>query len=230
MAVTESSRPSRRTLTLLLIPIITIVVVGTIGNAIHPALLKSHPMWLLAMEPRGRYLLLVANKDVALVPFVIVAVIRKLLSDPFFFILGHLYGDNAVAWVERRFDNNSGMVRRIERLFRRAAPVMVFFFPGALVCVLAGAAGMSVRAFAFFNVTGTFVVVIFYYLVAGTIEGPLNAINDFYSNNFKWLLIVSVGLTLFWLWDQRRKGKMPSLATSEEELERGEPAADEPAS
>ena len=219
--MTEPARPSRRTLTLILVPIFAIIAVGVVGNAIHPALLKTHPMWLVAMEPRGRYLLLVANKDVAFAPFLIIGVLRKLLSDPFFFLLGYLYKDNAVAWVERRFDNNSGIVRRIERLFRRAAPVMVFFFPGPLVCVLAGATGMSLRAFAFFNVVGTFCVVTFYYFFAGTIEGPLDAINGFYSRNFKWLLVVSVALTVLWLWDQRRKGKVPSLGEAEEALEGG---------
>jgi membrane protein DedA with SNARE-associated domain len=218
-------RPSRRTLTVIVTPIIVLVTIGTVGNAIHPALLKSHPMWLVAMEPRTRYLLLVANKDVALVPFVVVAVIRKLLSDPLFFLLGFLYGDNAVAWVERRFDNNSGMVRRIERLFRRAAPVMVFLFPGPLVCVLAGATGMSVPAFAVFNVVGTVVAVVFYYYLAGTIKGPLDAINNFYSHNFKWLLVLSVLLTVYWLWDQRRKGNMTSLADAEAQLEGDGPAA-----
>ena len=228
-AVDERPRPSRRTLTLILVPIIVIVAIGTIGNAIHPALLKNHPMWLVAMEPRGRYLLLVANKDVAFVPFLVIAVIRKLLSDPFFFLLGHLYGDNAVAWVERRFDNNSGLVRRIERLFRRAAPVMVFFFPGPLVCVLAGATGMRVASFVFFNVVGTFAVVTFYYFFAGTIEGPLDAINGFYGDNFKWLLVISVALTLLWLLDQRRKGKMPTLSEAEQALE-GDPSTDDSAS
>lgn len=201
-----------------------------IGNAIHPALLKNHPMWLVAMEPRTRYLLLVANKDVAFAPFLIIAVVRKLLGDPFFFVLGHLYGDNAVAWVERRFDNNSGLVRRIERLFRRFAPVMVFLFPGPLVCVLAGATGMRVATFVICNVLGTVVAVTFFYFLAESIEGPLDWINDFYSDNFKWLLAVSVSLTLLWLWDQKRKGKMPtSLAEAEDQLE-GDSTATESAS
>ena len=200
-------------------PIIVFITIGTVGNAIHPALLKSHPLLLIAMEPRTRYLLLVANKGVALLPFVAWAVARRLSSDPLFFLLGHLYGDNAVAWVERRFDNNSGMVRRIERVFRRAAPVVVFFFPGPLVCVLAGATGMNVMTFAVCNVVGTFVAVIFYYYLAGTIRGPLDAINNFYSHYFKYLLVLSIGFTLYWLWDQRRKGRMLSIADAEQALD-----------
>ena len=213
-----SQRPARRTVTLIVTPILVLIAIGTVGNAIHPALLKSHPLLLVAMEPRTRYLLLVANKNVALVPFVAWAVARRLSSDPLFFLLGHLYGDNAVAWAERRFDNNSGIIRRIERLFRRAAPVMVFCFPGPLVCTLAGATGMSVPVFAVCNVVGTFSSVVACYYLAETIKGPLDAINNFYSRYYKWLLVVSILFTLYWLWDQRRKGRMPSLEQAEEEL------------
>ncbi len=78
---------------------------------------------------------------------------------------------------------------------------------------------MSVTTFAICNVVGTAVAVTFYYNLADTIEGPLDAINGFYGDNFKWLLGVSVALTLYWLWDQRRKGKMPSLAEAEDQLE-----------
>jgi membrane protein DedA with SNARE-associated domain len=226
----DRPRPSRRTVTVIVVPIVILITIGTIGNAIHPALLKSHPLWLVAMEPRNRYLLLVANKGVPLLPFLLIAVVRKLASDPLFFLLGHIYGDNAVTWVERRFDNNSGIVRRIERLFRRAAPVMVFFFPGPLVCTLAGATDMSIALFTVCNVAGTIAAVTAFYYVAETIEGPLNAINNFYSRNFKWLLAVSIALTLYWLWDQRRKGGMPSLDEVEHELADGEAGADEAAS
>jgi membrane protein DedA with SNARE-associated domain len=206
-------------------PIIVFVIIANVGNASWSPLLRSHPLWLIAMEPRTRYLLLVANKGVPLVSFVLIGVLRRLSSDPLFFLLGHLYGDNAVAWVERRFDNNSGMVRRIERIFRRAAPVVVFLFPGPLVCVLAGATGMSVPLFALCNVVGTVVAVTGYYYLAGTIKGPLDAINRFNNRYWKWLLALSVLATLYWLWDQRRKGRGVSLSEAEHELEGDEEAA-----
>ena len=50
---------------------------------------------------------------------------------------------------------------------------MVFFFPGPLVCVLAGATGMSIPLFAICNVVGTFAAVVGYYYLAETIKGPL---------------------------------------------------------
>jgi membrane protein DedA with SNARE-associated domain len=87
------------------------------------------------------------------------------------------------------------------------------------VCVLAGATGMSITMFAICNVVGTLVAVSFYYRLAESIKGPLDAINRFYSHNFKWLLALSVLFTLYWLWDQRRKGKTMSLSEAEAVLE-----------
>jgi membrane protein DedA with SNARE-associated domain len=197
-----------------------LVLVSTVGNAVHPALLKDHPLWLIAADPRARWVLLVAHK-VDFWPMYILAVVRRLLSDPLFFLLGYLYGDRAVRWAERRFDSGTGIIKLIERIFQRAAPVLVFLFPGPLVCVMAGATGMSVLEFAALNLIGTMVTVFALYKFASLVRGPINAVNNFYSHNFKWLTAVSVGITLLWFLNQFRKGKseVQSLSNLEEELE-----------
>ena len=213
--------PSRRTLTAIVAPIIVLLIIGTVGNAIHPALLRTkggHPLLLIAMDPVTRWLLLTADR-LPLLPFFIVAVVRRLISHPLFYLLGRLYGDNAVRWAEHRFDNNTGLIRTTERLFRRGAPVMVFLVPGSLVCVLAGATGMAPWTFAILNVVGTMASTVAIYFLAQQIKGPLDAVNRFYGHYYKWLLALSIVFTLYWLWDQKRKGKMPSLEATERELE-----------
>ena len=201
-------------------PILVVIVVGTIGNAIHPSLVNNHPLWLVAMEPRNRYLLLVAEK-VSFVPFLVVATVRRLVSDPLFYLLGYLYGDSGVRWIERKMGEGGSVVRTMERGFARAAPAMVFLFPGAIVCVLAGATGMSPVLFLALNVAGTVTVVSLVYRFAELLDGPLGVVNRFYANNGRTLTILSVGLTLYWLWDQRRRGKseLQSLSTIEKELD-----------
>jgi membrane protein DedA with SNARE-associated domain len=201
-------------------PIIFLVLLSTVGNAIHPALVKNHPLWLLAAEPRNRWVILVADK-VSFWPLFVIATVRRLLSDPLFFLLGHMYGDRAVRWAERRFDGGTGVIKLVERLFHRAAPVLVFLFPGPLVCVMAGATGMNVIVFAVLNVVGTMVTVFALYEFASVVRGPVDAINRFYSHNFKWLTIISVAVTLLWFLNQFRKGKseVQSLAHLEAELE-----------
>ena len=183
-----------------------VFVVGTIGNAIHPTLVKDHPLWLVAMEPRNRFLLLVAGK-VSFWPFLIVATVRRLISDPLFYLLGYFYGERGVRWIERRMGEGGGVVRAIEHGFAKAAPVLVFLFPGAIICVLAGATGMSPVLFLVLNVLGTVTMVTLMYQLAEVLDGPLGAINRFYGNNTRTLLVISVAVTLYWLWDQRRRGR-----------------------
>lgn len=210
------------------------VVVGALGNMFHPTLLRDHPLWLVAMEPRNRFLLLVAGK-VDFVPFLVVATIRRLSSDPLFFLLGSLYGNAGVRWIEGRMGDDVGIVRAVERGFSKAAPVMVFLFPGALVCVLAGATGMSAVVFLALNVAGTIVVVTLLYRFAEVFDGPLGAVNRFYGDNTRLLTVLSVVAVVVWLWAQRRRGRsdLRSIATIEKELEEaaqeeaGHPAGEE---
>ena len=211
--------PSRRTLALVVGPILAVVAIGTLGNMFHPALLRDHPLWLVAMEPRNRFLLLVAGK-VDLVPFVAVATIRRLSSDPLFFLLGSLYGDAGVRWIERRVGDDVGIMRATERGFSKAAPLMVFAFPGAVVCVLAGATGMSPVLFLVLNLLGTVVVVTLVYEFAEAFDGPLGAVNRFYEHHTWLLSLVSIAIVGLWFLAQRRRGRseLRSIATIEMEL------------
>ncbi len=217
--VPERAPPSRRTLSLIVVPIVAIIVVGNIGNAIHPTLVNDHPLLLIAMEPRNRFLLLVAGQ-VDFVPFLVVAVLRRMASDPLFYLLGYLYGDAGVRWMERRMGDEVGFVKTLERWFVKAGPVLVFLFPGLFACVLAGATRMKPAVFLGLNVAGTVTVVTLLYQFAEVFDGPLGAVNRFYGNNGMVLTIVSVGLTVLWLANQRRQGKsdIKSVASFEEEL------------
>jgi membrane protein DedA with SNARE-associated domain len=200
-------------------PIIVLVSIGTIANAIHPTLVKNHPLLLVALEPRNRWIVLVAEK-VSFWPLLIFGTLRRLASDPLFFLLGHLYGDGAVRWAERKFDFGTGTIEKIEKVFQKAGPVLVFFFPGALVCVLAGATGMSPALFFVLNIVGTIFTVTVLYHFASVVKGPVDAINGFYGNNFKWLTLVSITLTALYIWNQWRQGKseIQSLTSLEDEL------------
>lgn len=215
----ERPPPSRRTLTLLVVPIVGLIVLGNVGNAIHPTLINNHPLLLVAMEPRNRFLLLVAGK-VDFLPFLLVAVIRRMASDPLFYLLGYLYGDAGVRWMERRMNDTVGMVKAMERWFVKAGPVLVFLFPGLFACVLAGATRMKPSVFMALNLTGTATVVTLLYNFAGFFDGPLGAVNRFYGNNGLILTIVSVTLTVGWLISQRRQGKgdIQSISRFEEDL------------
>ena len=196
------------------------LVLGTTANALTSPLLKSHPLLLIAGEARNRNLLLTANL-VDPVPFVVVGVLRRMLTDPLFFLLGHFYGDRSVAWIQRRLGGAEVLARITEDGFRRFSGLMVFLFPGALVCVLAGASRMRVRTFLLLNFTGTVAVVLLLRVFAHTIEGPIEAVQRFNDHNFKWLTAVGIVGVLGWVLLQRKQGspEYESVTDIERQLE-----------
>ena len=217
--------PSRRTLVLLVAPIIVLVIAANVGNALWPSLVEDHPLLLIALDPRNRWLILVAKK-VDMVPFFAVGIIRRLLSDPFFYALGFLYGDRAVRWVERRFAPDTGLVEWMEKRFSKLAPVLVFLFPGNLVCVLAGASKMKPLIFAITNVLGTITMLVLIWLFADAVERPVDGFTGFIGRNSRVFTALTIVFTLYWLWDQRRRGKGEPTSIAEVEKELEGPAED----
>ena len=150
------NRPSRRTVTLIVTPIIILVICGWIGDASAAYLVDHHPVWLIALNARNRNLLLVTNY-VDAAPYYIVGTLRLLLSDPLFYLLGYLYGDAAVRWMERKAPTYGKLMRSAEQFFTIAAYPLVFFAPNNFICLFAGAAGMSIPVFLVLNISGTIV-------------------------------------------------------------------------
>jgi membrane protein DedA with SNARE-associated domain len=212
--------PDRRTLVLLVAPIVVLIAVGTVANALTPVLLKEHPLLLIVLEARNRNLLAAANR-VDLVPFLVFGTFRRLLSDPLFFTLGHLYGERALHWAERRLGGGDLVVKVTREGFRRASGIMVFLFPGALVCVLAGVSRMRMRSFLALNVAGTISAVILLRLFASVLEAPIEAVLRFNDRYVWWLTGISVVLVgVFVVLERARgEGEYETIEEIERELE-----------
>ena len=97
----EGSRPrrpySRRTLALLLTPIVVLTIVGIVADALAPALIDKRPLLQIFLNPRNRYLVLAAPQ-VDPIPFFVVGFFRLVMTDPLFYLLGWRYGDAAMRW------------------------------------------------------------------------------------------------------------------------------------
>jgi membrane protein DedA with SNARE-associated domain len=212
--------PSRRTLWLLVAPLIVLVIAANVGNALWPTLLRDHPLLLIALDARNRWLVLVSAK-VSAVPFFVVGFLRRVASDPLFFALGYLYGDRAVRWVERRFAPDTGLVEWLENNFSKLAPPLVFLFPGNLVCVLAGAARMKPALFAVLNVAGTVTMLAVIWVFGDVASEPVGVFTRFVERNFRLFTGLSIAATLYFFWDQRRRGKSEVTSLSEVERELG---------
>lgn len=116
-------------------------IAGGIGVALAPALLTYSPLLLIAIAPLGRHLVLAAPVT-EFVPFLLVATGRRVITCALAYLVGRAYGEAGIAWVQARYPRAGRFVRLLERLFRRAGPLVLLVAPGPLVCALAGVTRM----------------------------------------------------------------------------------------
>lgn len=129
------------------------VAAGYVGRALAPTLLQQAPQLLLVLDQRLPSQVLAANK-VGTASFVLFATLGIALFDPIAFLLGRRQGQRAIAWAQRRLPTTYRLTRWFERMFRRTAGAPVMFLGGLPACAMAGASGISWRAFALFDGIG----------------------------------------------------------------------------
>jgi membrane protein YqaA with SNARE-associated domain len=218
------ARLSERTLlTLFLVPVTILAVAGIVANAIFPTLVADAPSLVPALTTRADRLLLVAP----LIPgelFLSVALIRELIGDPLFYLFGRRYGDVGIRWIERRSGPQARWLHTLERVFRRAAYVVVALWPINVVCLLAGATKMRPLAFFSLNLTGTIVRIGLIYYLGDLLEHPLRDIASFITRYQWYLTPITFLLVALSLWRQGRRGRGPveSVDELEDELDRAQ--------
>lgn len=218
--------PGRHTLKLLVIPIIGLIIASNVANAMWPTLQENHPLLLIALSSINRYLILV-SEQLDPVSYYVVGTARLLVSDPLFFLLGYWYGDNALAWVEKRSTTYGPLLRKGQAWFGKAAWPLVVIAPNNIVCLFAGAAGMRVVTFYALNITGTLGRLYLIRVLGETFDSPIGSFRDFVSDYQIPLIIVSVILVAFSMRREfSRGGEIDDLRHIDERLIDDEPSAD----
>jgi membrane protein DedA with SNARE-associated domain len=183
----------------LLTPYVALVVVGYVADVIGPHLITSHPLLQMVLNPRNRYLLL-ASPHVDAVPFFLIGFLRLVLTDPIGFVIGWQYGDAAISWAERRMGDETGLVRKVEQWFGKAAPVVIFIAPSFYWCVLAGASRMKVRTFVILNVSGTIARLVLFRVAGDAFRDELDSVLDWVQRYRWWLIAISAVVVLLQVW------------------------------
>src|ERR687897_2361334 len=204
--VPSRRRPSRRALTAIVVPLVTLVVLGYVGDASAATLVDRHPAWLIALNARNRNLALATNYLDAWTYYG-VGTARLLVSDPLFFLLGYWYGDAAVSWMERRTKTWGQMLRQFEQWFGKAAYPIIFIAPNSYVCLFAGAAGMPLRAFFAVNIAGTVARLWLVRRFGEAFEAPIDDLVGWIGDHRIPLLVLSVGLVVLSIVMEARKGE-----------------------
>ena len=202
----------------LITPIVVMALTGTIADILGPKLVTEHPLLQMFLNPRNRYMLLAAPQ-VDLVPFFAVGFVRLLLTDPLGYVLGRQYGEAALQWAGEKMGDEGRFVRRVERIFGRAAPIVILIAPNLYMCILAGASGMRVRVFATLNIAGTIGRLIVFRLAGEAFREPLLDFVDWIGRNQKWLILASALVVSMQVARQRRRGTLETPAEIEREIE-----------
>jgi membrane protein DedA with SNARE-associated domain len=201
--------PGRRRLLLVSVGLAVVAASAVAGNALAPTLLVSHPLLLLALNATTRHLILTSN-SVDLIPYLVVGLGRRLLEDPFLFLLGRWYGDEAIAWVEAKVGGGRAL-RWVQGHFHRVGWLLVAMAPGGIVCVLAGASRMPPALFLVLNIVGTVASILVWRRFGDVFAGPVDATVAFVADNVVVLTAASVVLTGIYVVHRRRRRGAPAL-------------------
>ncbi|MDQ4097359.1 MAG: hypothetical protein M3144_05760, partial [Actinomycetota bacterium] len=107
----------------------------------------------------------------------------------------------------------------MERIFRKAAYPAVFFFPGAVVCAMAGVVGMRFPVFIVLNLAGTIAAVVTLKLFGNVVADPVEAIVGFFDRNLLVTTAISIVLVVLSVLLGRLEGRMDYSMKDLEELE-----------
>jgi len=216
--VTDQAADRRIPLVWLVTPIVVLSLAGTVADIIGPKLVTEHPLLQMFLNPRNRYLLL-ASPQVGAVEFFVVGFVRLVLTDPLGFVLGRQYGDAALKWAGEKMGDEGRFVSKVERIFGKAAPVIIFLAPNLYMCILAGASGMKVRTFLALNVSGTIARLVLFRIAGEAFEDQLLTILDWIQRNQKWLIVLSFVIVVVQTIRSRRRGQLETPAEIEREIE-----------
>ena len=225
--MTDQAADRRIPLAWLVTPIVVLSLAGTVADIIGPKLVTEHPLLQMFLNPRNRYLLL-ASPQVGAIEFFVVGFVRLVLTDPLGFVLGRQYGDAALKWAGEKMGDEGRFVSKVERIFGKAAPVIIFLAPNLYMCILAGASGMKVRTFVALNVSGTICRLILFRIAGEAFEDQLLTILDWIQRNQKWLIILSFVIVVVQTIRSRRRGQLETPAEIEREIEELEAETDQP--
>jgi membrane protein DedA with SNARE-associated domain len=210
--VSESrfARPcSGRTALPLLLPIGISIVAGTTANWFAPLLVTRHPLLLIGLNPRLRYLVL-ASPRLPVLPFFALPFMRLVAIDLLTYLLGRWCGEVVLAWVERRIGRARRLMGVLQRWFAGAAPALTFAFPSGIVCLLAGSSGMQPELFGGLTVGGILLRLVAVRIVATVFRAQLAAVLRFIARNQAWLLAVTLAAGALQVFVVVRRSRLPN--------------------
>ncbi len=213
-------RPSKLIVTLTLTPIIALTIAANVGQRTATALVDSHPLLLLWLNP-SNLIMAATTPAIAATVFFTVVLVRRLICDPLYFLLGRWYGDAAVRWIEKKSPDIGSILTTLEEWFPRWGRVIIFFYPHAAVILMAGASSMSLATFMLYDFLGTVAVIIAIRWFGDVAKDQITGVTGWMGDHQIAFGILSVVLLAYYFWSFRSKdtAAVPGVHQMEDELE-----------
>jgi membrane protein DedA with SNARE-associated domain len=182
-----------------------LLVAATIAGALFVApLAVHHPLWLIALNPLPRHLLLVAPR-IPFPTFVLLASARGLFTCAVTFELGRCYGARGATMLLGHSTRGGSMLRGLQRLFARWSALALLIFPGIASSALAGMSGVSRARCLVISLIGLFAWACINHRLGAWLAPWSEKLLDFVrSNMLAATLLCMLGVVLYQLWVRRR--------------------------
>lgn len=175
-----------------------LVVCTNVANSVFASWVTGHPLGLLALSSRNRYMAFTAiDSGIAWWQWAGVGVVRLGVAAFVCHMLGRLYGDAALKWFWKFMGMSESGVRQFERQFDSAEVALVPLFVGSnLVFVLTGAARSSWRKLVPLFLIGAAARFALIWWLAHAFESQLRRVVDFLTR-YQWPIIgISVAVVV----------------------------------
>lgn len=210
------------------------IVLGWIGDALWGSLVDRHPLALILLNAKPRYLILTVN-DIDAWAFYPVATARLVVTKPLVWLVGAWYGPRAMTWAEERSERGGRILRFAERHFSRWGWLIVLITSSNPVCLMAGAAGFPLAGFLVLAVVGTIARLVVLDLVGEAFAQPIDVVVAWVGDHRTLVVALSVAVVatgLAWQHRHRRSGldELRSLeeATDDDPRDPSDPAPPAP--
>lgn len=193
----EPRRPVPRSGPVWIALFVGLVACTNIAAASFAGLLADHPLRLLGLSSRNRYLILARPEVDGPWLWGLVATVRLLAAAAVCHAIGRCYGDRALRWFWRFLGMPAEQVARFEQQVDRAEWIVVPWFVGSnIVWALTGAARSPWRRLLPLALVGIVVRLALLWWLSGLFEDELRSVVDWLTGNQTWIILVSVGLVV----------------------------------
>ncbi|MCB0969947.1 MAG: hypothetical protein KDA97_00285 [Acidimicrobiales bacterium] len=203
------------------------IVLGWIGDVVWASLVDRHPLTLILLNAKPRYLILTVN-EIDPWAFYPVATARLVVTKPLVWLVGAWYGPRAMVWAEERSERGGRVLRFAERHFARWGWAIVLITSANPVCLMAGAAGFPLAGFLALAVIGTVARLVVLDLAGDALAQPIDVVVEWVADHRALVLALSLAVVaggLAWQHRHRRSGldELRSLGEATDDGGRDEP-------